>query len=228
MLDYVPIHKTTLERHLGLHDWLKSWVGDDCKLLDPHGWFTRGHDHVGSEWESNFDFEGASKIRYPALRKGTFMWAPLPCTADVVVEEVRKARHKRQESKYLFVVPRLMSLLWWKQLYKAADLVVTIPCGHPAWPSYMYELLTVAFVFPFLNRRSWQLHGSICVLALERKLSQMLKDNKSRKGSVLRKLWSIQETLRNMPQELAWEVLQSKFRIATPENDKGVKWKLKD
>ena len=137
------------------------------------------------------------------------VWTPSPCTADVAVEELRKARHKQQISQHLFVVPRLMSPLWRKQLYKAADLVVTIPCGHECWPVDMFEPLTVAFIFPFLNSRPWQLGGSIYLLALGRELSRLWRDNEGGERPILRQLWGVAKTLRDMSPKLAWKVLQS-------------------
>ena len=209
MLDFVPIHKTALERCAGLKTWLQSWVGIDAEFLEPKEWFTRGHDHSIGHWETNLDFENDLRMEYPVIRKGVMIWTPSPCTADVAVEDLRKARHKRQISQHLFVVPRLMSPLWRKQLYKAADLVVTIPCGHEAWSLDMFEPLTIAFVFPFLNSRPWQLRGSLHLLALGRELSRLWRDNKSGEGSILRQLWGIEKTLRNLSPKLAWQMLQS-------------------
>ena len=168
MLDFVPIHKTALKRSSRLETWLQSWIGTKAEFLEPEQLFTQGHDHNADRWETNLDFEDGCKMEFPAIRQGIMVWTPSPCTADVVVEELRKARHKCQISQDLFVVPRLMSPLWRKQLYKAADLVVTIPCGHESWPVDMFEPLTVAFVFPFLNSWPWQLRGSLYLLALGR------------------------------------------------------------
>ena len=36
-----------------------------------------------------------------------------------------------------------MQLYWRKQLYKAADVVITLPPGHPAWPLEMFEPLSL-------------------------------------------------------------------------------------
>ena len=110
-------------------------------------------------------------MEFPVIRKGVMVWTPSPCTVDVAVEELCKARHKHHILQHLFLVPRLMSPLWRKQLYKAANLVVTIPFGHECWPIEMYEPLTIAFVFPFLHSQPWQLRGSHYLLALGRELS---------------------------------------------------------
>lgn len=69
--------------------------------------------------------------------------------AVAAVEELRKAKHRRQDSHHVFIVPRLMQPEWRKQLYKATNLIVSVPPGLPAWLEDMYQPLTVAFVFPF-------------------------------------------------------------------------------
>ncbi len=48
-----------------------------------------------------------------AYKPGKFVWAPPPpAAAGVAVEELRKARHKRQDSTHIFYTPRLMNPLW--------------------------------------------------------------------------------------------------------------------
>jgi hypothetical protein len=43
---------------------------------------------------------------------GTFVWAPPPAAAAVALEELRKARIKRQDSMHILVVPRLLMPEW--------------------------------------------------------------------------------------------------------------------
>ena len=37
------------------------------------------------------------------------------------------------------MIPRLMHPEWRKMLYETADLVVSLPVGHPTWPKAMFE-----------------------------------------------------------------------------------------
>ena len=112
MLDFLPIHLSTTEQSPKLKDWLKSWMsGDELEFLSPDMWFIHGHNHALGEWEYNLDFESTSKIEFPKIRPGTFVWSPSPCTVDVAVEELRKARYKHQQSQHLFIVLCLMSSL---------------------------------------------------------------------------------------------------------------------
>jgi hypothetical protein len=131
------------------------------------------------------------------------------CAAEIAVEELRKARHKRQESMHLVVIPRLMHPHWRKQLYKAADIVITLPAGHIAWPLDMFEPLTLAFVFPFFSFRPWQLRGLVQLLELGRQLSRVWREDPGQEGPILWKLWLFQESVSTMPLKLAWKVLQS-------------------
>jgi hypothetical protein len=204
MLEFIQIHMTAIDRTSLLKPWLDSFVGSDVEWLEPKDWFTRGHDLIPNKWESNSD-----GFKLPCIKPGTFIWCPAPCAAEVAVEELRKARHKRQNSRHLFIVPRLMQPLWRKQLFKAADIVLSIKPGHPAWPSQMYEPLTIAFVFPFVRFKPWQLRGSPQLMALGRHLSQVWNDNQRGEGFVLRQLWEYQERIKNMPAKLACKVLRS-------------------
>jgi hypothetical protein len=216
MLDFVPIHLTAIERSSTLKPWLISWMGESVEFLEPAEWFTRGHDHVKDKWETTGDFDDSNVMQYPLLKKGIFIWTPAPCAAEVAVEELRKARHKRQNSMHLIVVPRLMHPHWRKQLYKASDLVLSLPVGHSAWGTKMFEPLTLAFVFPFLSFRPWQLRGSVQLLELGRELSRVWGEDARREGPILRKLRTFQESIASMSAELAWKVLQSKHYKPVP------------
>jgi hypothetical protein len=205
MLDFVPTHLNAFERSSTLLPWIKTWTGSDkLELLGPQEWFTRGHDIQSHKWEINVD-----GLKMPTVKSGFFVWSPAPAAAETAVEELRRARHKRQRSHHLVIIPRLMQPYWRKQLYKAADVVITLPPGHPAWPSDMFEPLTLAFVFPFVRYRPWQLRGSINLLALGREVSRLWRDNLSGERSLLRQLWGVQRKVSGMPEKLARKVLFS-------------------
>jgi hypothetical protein len=105
-----------------LKEWLSSWIGSGAEFLTPTDWFTRGHDHD----DGYYDVAGFWRHRY---RSGTYIWTPPPGAAEIALEEMRKAIIKRQASTHIFIVPRLLSMEWRKQLHKAADLVVSLPAG---------------------------------------------------------------------------------------------------
>ena len=203
MLDFVPLHLTASQRSPSIKDWISSWTeGDTLEWLSPEGWFTRGHDLVEDEWEVNVD-----GMQLPTFRPGFFVWESAPVTALAMIEELRKARHKRQASHHIIIIPRIMQPEWRKPLYKAADVVMTLPVGHFGWPKDMYEPLTLAFVFPFVPHSPWQLRGSPHLLEVGRELSALWRDNDSGEGPILRKFWRLQRNISCMPEELARQVL---------------------
>ena len=201
MLDFVPTHLSALERSSGLVDWLQEQIGEDLEVLTPEGWFDRGHDIDGG-------YEDESGIWIPKYRSSTFVWFPPPAAAEVAVEELRKARHKRQNSSHIFVVPRLMSTLWEKQLHKAADVVFELKPTTAPWNEEMCEPLTIAIVFPFLKYRPWQLRRAPALLEMEKSMRGMRSTNLRPEGPFLRKLWKFARELDSMPKDMVWNVLQ--------------------
>jgi hypothetical protein len=179
MFAFLPMHESALQQSALVKNWLKDTVGKDVTFLTPDGWFERGHDHIYSPkvgWDGHWR---------PTLRSGKFVWTPAPAAAWVALEELRKARIKRQQSTHIFVCPRVMTPEWLKQLNKVADVVITVPVGHPAWPKEMYEPLLIGFVFPFVRHAPWQLRGTAKMFALERKLRGLWKDEAFVEGSSL-------------------------------------------
>ena len=208
MISYVPLHLSALERSSCLEPWLRSWMDDEeVEFLSPNHWYTRGHDHTGV-WKTTGDFTDPLAMNYPETKTGIYVWTPAPCAAASAIEELRKARHKRQESMHFVLIPRLMMPHWRKQLFKAADIVLTLPCSHFAWPKTMYEPLTFAIIYPFVHFRPWQLRGSPKLLELGRQLSRVWREDSGREGPLLRELFNFQKTISSMSSQLAWKVLQ--------------------
>ena len=122
LLSFVPLHKTAFETFEPLQDWVLSWLMTPFKpiILQPEDWFLRGHDIIG--FEKNYD-----NIWVPSIKAGTYIWVPTPAAADVVVEELRKARQKRfTHSYHVFVCPKIMKQEWIGPLHKVADVVFEI------------------------------------------------------------------------------------------------------
>ena len=121
MLSYVPLHLSALERDSSLKDWISEWTTQKgyktSEFLEPSDWFKKGHDIRG--YRENID----GRV-IPSYSKGTLIWSPPPAAARYALEELRQARHKRQNSIHIFVVPKLMVTEWNPLLYKAADLIM--------------------------------------------------------------------------------------------------------
>lgn len=201
MLSFVPISISAMDVFPPLGDWISSWAGgSEVEFLSPEGWFERGHDHLGGE----FDSRGFWHHR---IVSGTFVWSPPPAAAEAALEELRKTRTKRQDSLHVFVVPHLMTPQWLKQLYKASDIVFHIPAGCPYWPETMYESLTIGLSLPFLSSRPWQLRRTPKVLNVGRSLRRMFKEEPMAAGDLLRKFLLECRRLRSLPELVVRRVL---------------------
>ena len=56
---------------------------------------------------------------------------------------------------HVFVVPRLMTHLWRKQLSKDADVLFTVKAGSSFWPCSMHEPLIVLIVLPLIHVQNY-------------------------------------------------------------------------
>jgi hypothetical protein len=127
MQDFCPLHKTGLERS----PVLKTWLTTATKLLkpvflEPEDWFLQG--------------QGA----------GNFIWSPAPAAADVVVEQLGKARHKRPCSLHLVVAPRLMTGRWRRHMTRECDFYFKLPAGACSlWNAAQYEPVLIFVCIPF-------------------------------------------------------------------------------
>ena len=182
MLSFIPLHKTPMQMSSTLFEWVKSWLGPKTELLTPMDWFTTGHDIRGWTLPTSYN-----KLSLPILRPGHFVWNPPPGAAEVAIEQLRKARHKRQKSTHVFLCQRLLTPRWYKQLHKACDLVIEIPAVTRFWPKEKFEPLIVGFAFPFLRSKPWQLRGTPKVFAVERALRKLWPEDEVAGRNFLRK-----------------------------------------
>jgi hypothetical protein len=135
MIEFIPLHLTAFERSPQLKDWLAKSFGEmNHTFLEPEGWFETGH------------------------QDGNFIWAPPPAAADVVVEQLGKARHKRPDNLHLIVVPRLMTGYWRRAMARESDGCFEIRLGFELWPRTEFEPLIVFVCCPFRSNRPSALH----------------------------------------------------------------------
>ena len=131
---------------------MKGWCGKSTHTLTSEDWFEKGHNIVGSEISPD-------GLCWPVIRKGKWIWAPPPATADVAIEQLRLAHLKRKDSTHIVICPRLLTAEWLKQFNKAVDLYIEIPAGCYCWPTNMYEplILGVCLLAPPFHGRSEEL-----------------------------------------------------------------------
>jgi hypothetical protein len=172
-LHFLPISQSAAERSPRVLDWIYSWwngadgepwCGAALRHLSPNDWFS------------------LHEIETPRL------WTPPPTAMEVVTALFNEDRIARPHIPHVFVVPRLMTHLWRKQLTKDADVVFTVQCGSEVWPENMHEPLILLLVLPltYVSRYHgpWVAKGTESARRLESTLnkgSKIWRD--SRNGS---------------------------------------------
>jgi hypothetical protein len=168
MLKYVPLHLTALDRSPGLEGWIRSWWDDErgsLVKLAPSGWFDEGQ------------------------RDGNFLWCPAPAAADVVVEQLGEARHKRPQCTHVVVVPRLMTGNWRKGMLKETDIELTIPVGTEVWGKVQHEPLLMYISFPLCRHPPWSLKKTRYMAEFCGELRGVWETVPERAGTLLRELF---------------------------------------
>jgi hypothetical protein len=184
ILSFIPLHLSALERSKDLLTWINSWTTGELEVLTPKDWYELGHGIRG--WTQPSDDDSLAR---PILGKGIFGWFPPPGAADVALEQLRMARIKRQDSTHVFVVPRLLTPRWLKQLWKACDVVLSVPVGTIGWATDMYEPVLIGICFPFLRVQPWQIRGTPKMFQVARELRRLFKDDEVDPRPFLRKFW---------------------------------------
>lgn len=131
----VPLHLTAVARHSSLLPWLQSWIpAQDIQPMSPEEWYTKGHGWISGTLNPD-------NIWMPIDSDATWLlWCPPPAAAQAVVNELSISRQKRTHINHVFLCPRLCTHLWWKKLFKVADIALEIPTGaRPFWPATMHE-----------------------------------------------------------------------------------------
>ena len=133
---------------------------------------------------------------------GNFVWVPPPAAAaDVVVEQLRKARHKRPNYLHITIVPRLMTgPRWRKGLLKESDVEITIPVNSGVWDKYQHEPLLMFVSFPLCRHPPWSLQGTNNLANFRRELRGVWPALPERAGPLLRKLLQRTREFQSMPE----------------------------
>ena len=191
-----------------MREWIQSWLPNDKRIefLSPAQWFTRGHDI--SSYKRNED-----GLDVPEFQSGIFIWTPPPAVADVAIKELRKARHKRQNSLHVFVCPRLMKPLWFKMAFRAADLMFVLKPIHSFWSKDRHEPLMIFICFPFLRHKPWQLRGTPALLEMARILQQIQESGETTIRSLLQQLCVFTRKLSSMSSGMVRQMLYSKYKF---------------
>ena len=214
MLSFIPTNKTPLQQAPELLEWIESWSGPNLEILEPRDWYIRGHDLI----DGSYDQTGFWRWK---VKKGTFLWQPPPAAADVALEELRRARHKRQDSLHIFIVHRLMAPEWRKQLYKAVDVVFEIPADSPGWPGRLHEPLMIGLLFPFLSCRPWQLRSTPKMFYMDREMRRVLQTKDMASGDLLREFLLEIRKFPALSPDVVWSMLYFSPRVEVPHPQFG-------
>ena len=214
MLSFVPLHLTALERSKNLKEQIRKAIvprKDEGEIifLDYADWFLRAHDIVGGS-------KNEDGVWIPEYKSGTYIWTPPPAGAQLAVEQLRRARLKRENSTHVVVLPRLMTMEWKRQLFRVSDLFIELPFDDYWTKEEHLEPLTLAVVFPFLNFRPWQLKRSQTFLGMGNVLRQVWKKDQSSPWIVLRKFFEQSRKLETLPEGVVRQMLQSPPKFGFP------------
>ena len=128
---FLPLNLTAFHRAPRVKQWVRevfSGLGN-LTFLDPSGWFRRAHSF------------------------GNFIWSPPPAAAEVVVEQLSLARHKRPSCGHVVLVPRLFTAHWRKHLTRATDMYFKVDTDN-LWPmGEHYEPLLIFVCLPLSTHR---------------------------------------------------------------------------
>ena len=210
MLEFVPLHLNCLERSEGLEWWIRSWlspyaasVGLPLHVLRELDWFNLAQDITGGS--TNDD-----GVWIPNYKPAVYVWVPAPSAGQIAVEQLRQARLKRVLSTHVVVIPRIFPSLWKKQLHRSADLVVELPFVPGFWTKEtQHEPLTVAFYFPYIHRKPWQLKRSFAFLGMGRHMRRMWQTGSISTRDILLQFFKWTRTLFTLPDGVVRQLLQS-------------------
>eukprot|EP00985_Skeletonema_marinoi_P028317 scaffold24532_cov80-Skeletonema_marinoi.AAC.2 len=176
----VPLNKDADQRSRGrVSAWVKQWWHDE----DGQPWCTprlkrsdvmsegeaehqrrRIQPQDGEVWESS-TLAHLTKEDWFNLHEtpGHRLWIPPPAAMSTVMEVFAEDHLVNPHLAHVFVIPRLMTHLWRKHLFKDADLKFYVQAGAPFWPRSMHEPLTVVVVLPLAHvpkyRGPWTIRG---------------------------------------------------------------------
>jgi len=78
--------------------------------------------------------------------KGNFVWDVPSAAGEAAVELLCFSVHCRPHNLNLFIIPRLRTSGWRKQLLKCCDIILTINPIYAFWPPKMHEPLIMGIL----------------------------------------------------------------------------------
>ena len=157
------------------------------------------------------------------MKPGTFVWAPPPAGASVCLEELRKARMKRQKSTHVVIIPKLMTSLWLKQFYKTMDLVIHVEANNSFWNKNQFESLIIGICLPYAAHFPWLTRNTPKMYQVGREVRRLLPEKGLAARDILRKLLVEGRQLPTMPPDVVRRVLYFTPRATVSCNELSTK-----
>ena len=222
MLSYIDLAHDAFTRFPPLLDWVRTWTGKPhLKPLTCEEWFVEGHGIVGG----SPDKRGVWIPKHGPAGE-MMLWSPPPVIADVALEEILKARHKRTDTYHVVVIPRLFTPKWRRLFYKACDFTFLLNPGSSHWPDNMFEPVWIGILLPFTHHRPWCLRDTPLLVEMGRDLRRLLQESEASAGNLLRKLLRIPARLAPLQPSVARGVLHMP-REERISNVPGERWRGK-
>ena len=192
VLKFIPIHLSPCERSPQILDWTNSWWPDSLgklQLMQPEDWFDK------------------------TMEVGNFLWNVAPGAGESAVEQLCSHTQGRPESQHIFLIPRLCTCHFRKQLLKACDLVLTIQPKFDFWKANMHEPLLIGIYFPLLppdfRFRPWRLKHTKFVEEFRLKVHRMQVTSREVDWNILREFLLRARSIPGLPDGMARELLQT-------------------
>jgi len=100
-----------------------------------------------------------------------------------------------------------MTVIWRKQLLKAADVFASIPFDENVCAKHNFEPLILAIILPFFSRPPWLFNSAKVVRECEGNLQRIWSDKILLGGNLLHKLFPISRSLESVSGDMVREVL---------------------
>ena len=219
MLNFIPLHLTAIQRSPELKQQIIDCINPgkislEIEFLDYEDWFSRGHDILGGKLNGD-------NIWIPRYKSGVFIWTPPPAGGLIAVEQLRRARLKREGSTHVIIIPRLMSPEWKRQLFRVSDLFIELPFDNNWDQASQHEPLILAVLFPFLSHRPWQLKRTPAFLGMAGVLRRVWKSDNISPWVVLRQLFIQQRKLGSLSESVVRKMLQSPYAFGVLHPQRG-------
>ena len=180
---FLPFNLGADERSKGaVSSWVRSW------------WRTK----KGEDW-GGLPLEEVTAETMFELKdlKTARLWLVAPAVMETALELFCEDRMAHPQWPHVFVIPRLMTHMWRKDLGKDADVLFTVPAGANFWASGQFEPLIVAIVFPLAHvpryTGPWLVKGTDEGARYERALTDGFKGNDTGElhelGGSLQRVW---------------------------------------